>query len=495
MSLDKFADEHAATYESHAATVTLRAREEGICRLSRRTGPAARPEPMADVFMVDYRTLLMARYRDAGWGRKTLLAALGLGVMAGKGLWAMGGKLHVKRLRDRFQALYALACFSIVFVYLALVVVAAVGIVQAQFKDAKPDPTGSAPATNSAAAPTATNQGPLDFGTVWSPMLNFPQGPDAERWLAPPGAGAWDGRWKMEDGTAPPSAILFLPPEPPVGEWLEQVPGVVWGWVTWPFAWAWKLDPGLLLLVLTALGLAGGQGRENRVRAFINRASEEMLAFIYYLSFTDRRAEITGLVDARLEQIMESGAYSRFVVMGYSFGTVVALDAFCPASDARARRLDRVETLVTIASPYDFILTYWPRYFADRQHAPPPTWLNVYSPVDLLGTCFDKEKARAERAQRLSQPKSPLAKPAPDELQNSFGQADQLATGPTQEFAFREGIPDEQLGLFGWIAMQGLGAHSRYWAKGEDGERNCFDLLVPGMFPEEVAIHGTQRAR
>ncbi len=115
--------------------------------------------------------------------------------------------------------------------------------------------------------------------------------------------------------------------------------------------------------------------------------------------------------------------------------------------------------------------------------------------MDLLGTCFDKVKARVERAQRLSQTKSPLAKPAPDELQNSFGQADQLATGPTQEFAFREGIPDEQLGLFGWIAMQGLGAHTRYWAKGEDGERNCFDLLVPGIFPEEVAIHGTQRAR
>jgi len=499
VSLDKFATDNAAIYGCGSATVTVREQDEAVCRLTRRTGAEGRAEALADLFVVEYRPLLMARYRAAGLGRKIFLAAVGLVVMAWKGLWALWqNPFRVKRLRDRFQALYALAFFSLVFVYLALILVAGLKIVSTKLTGPEPPEPASPLATNSTPAPPVTIQPWLDFGSPLPPIVGHPGGPSSQLWFAAPGAGeplslgAVLPTWNT-NGSLGGSVWQFPagePAEPAAGEWLGQWPAAVWSAATAPFRWLWELDAadtGLLFLALTLLGLAGGQGQENRLRSFINRASEEMLAFIYYLSFTDRRAEITGLVEARLEQVMESGPYQRYVVMGYSFGTVVALDAFCPASEVRARRLDRVDTLVTIASPYDFILTYWPKYFADRQYAPPLTWLNVYSPVDLLGTCFDKQKARAERTQRLRAAQPIPAQPSKDEPQNSFGLPDQLATGPTQEFAFREGVPDEQLGLFGWIAMQGLGAHSRYWAKGEDGERNCFDLLVPGLFPEEVA--------
>lgn len=499
LSLDKFAASNSAIYESHAATVTVRDREEHACRLTRKEGPAGQPVPLADVFMVDYRPVLMERYRKAGLGQKILLAGLGLVVMLGKGLLALARQpFKVKRLRDRCQALYVLACFSVVFAYLALLLVTAVAVVHNTLDHAKRVDNGAPHGTNDNAAIAFTNQNVLDFGPAWPVLPVLPQSPGAQTWRTPPGMGeplfppAALPLWTT-NGTGPGTVWEFAsgePESPSLSGWFGESVGAVWELVIAPVRFVWDLDAadaGLLLLVLTALGFAGGQGQENRLRNFINRASEEMLAFIYYLSFTDRRAEITGLVDARLEEIMESGDYGRYVVMGFSFGTVVALDAFCPASDARARRLDQVETLVTIGAPCDFILTYWPRYFADRQHQPPKTWLNVYSPVDLLGTCFDKEKARQERAQRLRAANQPVPLPSHTDLQNSFGHADQLATGPTQEFAFREGIPDEQLGIFGWIAMQGLGAHSRYWAKGEDGERNCFDLLVAGVFPEEFA--------
>lgn len=502
VSLDKFAANNAAVYASQATTTTVREREEAVCRLTRRDNATTAPEPLADIFLVDYRPVLMARYRAAGLPQKVLLAGLGLIVMGWKGVWALVRQpFRVKRLRDRFQALYAVGCFGLVFFYLACVLMTALQILSLQMRPAEPARDEASAASNP--APGATNEGWLDYGTVWPLAPGAPAASEPHMWFAAPGTGerlfppaalpltssngAPDGSvWQVlpGGGAIPLGADVE-------GSWLDGA----WNWLTAPWRWLWNMeakDSALLLLVLTALGLAGGQGKENPLRSFINRASEEMLAFIYYLSFTDRRAEITGLVDARLEEVMESGPYERYLVIGYSFGTIVAFDAFCPASEVRARRLDRVDTLVTIAAPYDFILTYWPRYFADRLHAPPAQWLNIYSPVDLLGTCFDKAQARVEREQRLRARGLSAPPPGPDEPQNSFGLPDQLATGPTREFAFREGIPDEQLGLFGWVAMQGLGAHSRYWAKGEDGERNCFDLLVGGLFPKEVG--GTQES-
>lgn len=496
-SLDKFATDNDAVFASQAATVTVREREEGVVRLTRRVGAAGNPVAMADLFMVDYRPLLMARYRGAGLPQRIALAALGLVVMGWKGLWSLVRQpFHVKRLRDRFQALYALGCFSLVFAYLALVLLTAFKVVSLRF--APPEPKAPTPAA--AVGETAGDRfGWLDYGLDW-PAPEVAPLPDTRRWFTPPpGEPLFPPALLSSPSTngGGGSVWQLVPVEPrALTPRVDDEDSSFEGFgraLTAPWRWLRDLDAadtGLLLLVLTALGLAGGQGRENPLRQFINRASEEMLAFIYYLSFTDRRAEITGLVDARLEEIMESGRYERYLVMSYSFGSIVALDTFCPASETRARRLDRVDTLVTIGSPYDFILTYWPRYFADRFHAPPPTWLNVYSPVDLLGTCFNKDEARAARARRLRARQLPAPVPARVEPENSFGQVGQLATGPTREFAFREGIPDEQLGLFGWLAMQGLGAHSRYWAKGEEGERNCFDLLVGGLFPAEVEAEG-----
>ncbi len=223
----------------------------------------------------------------------------------------------------------------------------------------------------------------------------------------------------------------------------------------------------LLLVLLAALGLSG-QGKENRLRLFISRTSEEMLAFIFYLSFSDQKAEITGLFEEKVEQILETGTYDRIVVVSYSFGSVVALDAFCPASDLRAPRLEQVDTLVTIGCPYDFILTYWTQYFANRQHRPPSPWINIYSPVDLLGTRFSKGENLKERG-----------------LVDSCGEG-RLTHGPTEERAFMEGVPDSELGVLGWVTMHGLSAHSRYWSKADDAQRTCFDLAIHAIFPDET---------
>lgn len=200
-----------------------------------------------------------------------------------------------------------------------------------------------------------------------------------------------------------------------------------------------------------------------------------MLAFVYYLSFADRRAEITGEVDEFMEALTEDGGgYQRFAILSYSFGSIVALDAFCPADEVRARRLDRVDTLVTIGSPYDFILTYWPDYFRNRnaKHVPPARWLNIYSPVDVLGSQFHKRDAGISEA-------------AGESLENSFGQPGRLRKGPTEELAFRENFVDEKLSWLSTFVLLGLRAHSMYWARDDGHERNCFHLIAPRLFPEQ----------
>ena len=149
---------------------------------------------------------------------------------------------------------------------------------------------------------------------------------------------------------------------------------------------------------------------------------------------------------------------------------------FCPPDGVRARRLDHVDTLVTIGSPHDFILTYWADYFANRDpgHRLPATWLNIYSPTDVLSSQFEKTSSGRPDASSGG-------------LENSFGRPGLLARGPTEELVFREHSTSEELTLWSLLCLRGLRAHSLYWSPNDQRDRNCFHLIVPRLFPEETA--------
>jgi hypothetical protein len=402
--------------------VEVRGRKEKVCRILRTDPGTGGERAVADVFRLDYREKLLARFRQGLVITKCALALVGLMEMVRRAIWPMVAPRHnVLSRAERFQSIYAIGMMLMVAAYLAMLVVGAIRIVDTTYN------RGSV----RAAAASGTN-GPVAVAGRAGEADSAPLNGDGGAALAPA-----------------------------IRNFSKRIEGVL----SWIYT---KSD--LAFVILVGFGLFNRD--RGQLTSFIRRASEEMLALVYYLSFADRRAEITGLVEELLEALSEGeGRYSRKAMLTYSFGSIVALDVFCTPDETRARCLDDVDTLVTIGSPYDFILTYWPNYFSKRNRAqrPPPTWINVYSPVDVLASQFCKTTDAREGGELL---------------EDSYGKDGKLAFPPTFEVAFRENFPGEQLSWGSAFLMLGMRAHSMYWSRVEDQERNCFGLIVPRLFPE-----------
>ncbi len=400
--------------------VEVRGRKEKVCRILRSDPETGGERAVADVFRLDYRDKLLARFRQGLVITKCALALVGLMEMVRRAVWPMVAPRHsVLSRAERFQSIYAIGIMFMVAAYLAMLVVGAVRIAETTYNRDFVRP-GAASGTN----------GPV----------------------------AVAGRAGEADST---SSHEGLAGTATIRKFGQRIGGAL----SWIYT---KSD--LAFVILVGLGLLNPD--RGQLTSFIRRASEEMLALVYYLSFADRRAEITGQVEELVEALSEGeGRYSRKAMLTYSFGSIVALDVFCTPDETRARCLDGVDTLVTIGSPYDFILTYWPNYFLKRNPAqrPPPTWINVYSPVDVLASQFCKSTDAREGGELL---------------EDSYGEEGKLAFPPTFEVAFRENFPGEQLSWGSAFLMLGMRAHSMYWSRVEDQERNCFGLVVPRLFPE-----------
>ena len=450
VALDRQSADGACQYE-----VVPMARDDGskarrVCQVRRRDSGDAEPLPLADIFMVDYRGTLMARHRGRALIWRCLLAACGTLELGRRlVLHLFDGKARVATRQEVFQTFIVLGGMSLMLAYLAILVLSGLRIASdALQRDAGPSiaQAGHGPASGGqpVAIPSATSSHLVDMG-------------EGSRLSVPP---ARAGR------PSPAGVVAPTVPADPAGALLASArEGVALMWERFR-PWA-----ALLLGVLVASRLFGGD--RAALVSWVTRMSEEMLAFVFYLGMGDRRAEVTGMVDDHVEKLLESGhRYSRVALMGYSFGSIVALDVLFPADNIRARRLDRVDTLVTIGAPVAFIMTYWPRYFADRggNHAALRSWVNVFSPVDVLATEFNP--APPERGEVVLHP--------------CHGTRDSLRRGPDHEHAFREGAAESGLTWFGTVLLLGIRAHEMYWSPEDAHERNCLHLVVSDLFPSEA---------
>lgn len=436
-ALDRQSASGSSRYEAVMGAREAAGQPQAVCRIVRHHPGEATPRAVADVFMVDYRDTLMARHRGRVLLSKCALAAVGTVELSRRLLLHLLGSNPRRATRQEvFQTFIALGGMVVIMAYLVLLILSAARLVTGAI-----DPAAS-PTTPAPVASTA------------------PHGPGPV-----PGAPSSTLSWEVEPGGRPtatgtpaPSIATQTPPPPGLSKLME---------------WWRKSYQGagvLMSLVLVSRLLTRDRAA---IVGWVTRMSEDMLAFVFYLGMGDRRAEVTGLVDEHVEKLLEAGrGYERVALMGYSFGSIVALDVLFPADDIRARRLDRVDTLVTLGAPVAFILTYWPGYFAQRsrRHAALKTWVNVFSPLDVLATQFDP----------------PQPSPGEPALQRSHGNPDTLWRGPDVEHAFREGAAEGRLTWFGALTFLGLRAHSMYWAPEDGHERNCLHLVVGDVFPEEA---------
>ena len=444
-ALDRQSSHGPSLYESVLALRDTPGGPRSFCRILRRSPGNPEPQPVADVYMVDYRDTLLARHRGRVLLTRCLLAAVGALELARRlGLHLLGRRPRRATRQEVFQTFIALGGMALVLAYLALLVLSA-----ARLASGLATPGVATPAASAAASSSSTAAAEV------APRAIRPQ----------TGTETWDVQLGTNAGAPPPVA-------PPPGIREPSADPSAWGleslWRGWRGGYGWAGLVASLVLVRQLFA----RDRSALV-AWITRMSEEMLAFVFYFGLGDRRAEVTGMVDDHVERLLEEEqGYERVGLMGYSFGSIVALDVLFPADNLRARRLERVDTLVTIGCPVAFILTYWPGYYAGRCHVERPlrTWVNVFSPVDVLATEFNPGPPETGQVQ----------------LAPVHGTPDTLGRGPDREHAFREGSVEGRLTWFGALTLLGIRAHEMYWSPDLGHERNGLHLVVPDLFPGEV---------
>ena len=83
----------------------------------------------------------------------------------------------------------------------------------------------------------------------------------------------------------------------------------------------------------------------------------------------------------------------------YSFGSIIALDSLFPVDSEPSPIIqNRVNLLVTIGAPYEFITNYYPNFYKKRndQMTKKIQWINVYSLVDAFASNFRHDNKAGE---------------------------------------------------------------------------------------------------
>lgn len=192
------------------------------------------------------------------------------------------------------------------------------------------------------------------------------------------------------------------------------------------------------------------------------------VSIIRYLLVGERRAVACGRLASLLEHITErpDADYNRIHIVSFGFGSIIAIDALHPQAGPLGQRFSLVDTLVTIGCPFDIIRSFFPSYFQARYGTPttPSRWLNVYTPIDVLGSNFREDSLTKEANQGVEHKDGGLACPI--------------------NLPYDEDVKPSTLT---WLWMTGLRSHSMYWGS-EEGEASCFGPIVQHMYTDHTVL-------
>jgi hypothetical protein len=129
-----------------------------------------------------------------------------------------------------------------------------------------------------------------------------------------------------------------------------------------------------------------------------------------------------------------------------------------------------VSKLATIGAPYDFVRAVNARWHAGRYAAAgtPGEWLNVYAPIDLLGSNFRDDATDGESTIGLT------------------SQGGNATLKPDRNHAWDVGVPEGGTNVFEFYAFR---SHGMYWGQDDAAERNVFGPVVKFLYDGTAVLH------
>lgn len=194
--------------------------------------------------------------------------------------------------------------------------------------------------------------------------------------------------------------------------------------------------------------------------SIITRFASEFVSAHLYLQFGHKKQDITGKIDDLIEYITENEDNPEIHFHTYSFGTLVAIDYLFPyGQEANGNMLERTKGLITIGSPYDFINSYYPNHYLERNSALESQdikWINVYSISDALGSNFRNQPKKGDSDYGIGKNK---LKP----ININYEVANLNSTS-----------------FFNFILLNNLKIHGMYWSTSTGG-RSCLNPIYMKM--------------
>jgi len=430
----------------------------------------AGPVPLFDVFKLDYEACVVSEYVRAHVLIKALQLILTLRWLA-PAIWRTARLGYRKTQSQRNQLIYALGILLGVAFYFGLTFVAIAEIV---FTTLTPNKAGG---FDFSAATTAF----VGWFSKSFPSVTFLVGGPCA--VAP----LWTGHHYASFVATAASVTGFAM------LWSRSA-------LETAYHYAIALPGGLLIakapvitLVLTALGLASP-----RLRSNFENIMNHMLVAIEYFRIGFARNKTTGqFYDLYDDLCKAQDRYARVHVMGYSFGSLVALDALFYTRGATQQRIDRLGDLITIGAPITMAQKFWPKHFdVIRGRFSPGSsheWINVQCALDVVASpILDRVAGQVVVADTSAGPETE-GRPSDWETRRR-GEVSRQATavaadiGDPNNINFSRAINLDYAGWYpldlDWpefFSLAALRAHAMYWTSKDEPDYNAFDRIAPEL--------------
>jgi hypothetical protein len=417
-----------------------------------------------DIYEMDYLSSLTQDYADKHPLNLLLRMLLVIALSVGNLVSLINSK--AKTAKEKVQVGFALITVATVLAYMFIVGAAVVNLVRElpQFQAAAQEGPAQEPAAQGQPAQEQPTQEPAPAGTP-DPSQTSQASP-----AATPSLFGIPLTWTLVFAVALILDLFVLSraesrPIQQITFWLAIVLAV------WILVLLIRpvLAPWIVVLIAVAQ-LAWPKLFEN-LRQGIQQSAIHFLSIADYFKLNTRREPIEGHFLALLEYVgQEQGPYERLYVLTYSFGAIVALDGMFPATHDPAERVRSIDGLVTIGNPSDFFRGLWRDYFRshndlERGGDRALVWLNVFSPIDILGSNF--------------RPDDQVASPDPDVIQG-IG----LKYSTPVNVAYPRNLSYAELNFLELVSFIGLRAHTTYFQSVAQGATSCFIQVMPQLLKD-----------
>jgi len=143
----------------------------------------------------------------------------------------------------------------------------------------------------------------------------------------------------------------------------------------------------------------------------LTKIAAELIMLENYVQTKEQRQSIKSNLDELIEYITKQENNKRIHFHTNSFGSIIALDALFPIEDEPSKNIqNKVNLLVTIGAPYEFINNYYPNFYEKRNDKMTKKikWINVYSLVDVFASNFRYDNKAGEANYGILKQQTPI---------------------------------------------------------------------------------------